>query len=127
MKHLARIFLIAIFALMCFSSQDICANAQPIADKCDICIEIANDVKDLSAQTVNNESSIIQTINYGGSFIVSLGQNDDSNNFSTKNHNLALRNQFNEMVSYIHNKSYLRYKNSLNNSIFLNEISPNAP
>ena len=54
-------------------------------------------------------------------------RNNDNQNGNRENHSITLPIQFNNLISYIYNQSYLDDKNELALLLLLHQIQPNAP
>ena len=85
-------------------------------------------VKPLEKDCLNskdNEYSISALINSNSQIL--NRRNNDSQNGTTDNNNILTLKQFNSLISYIQNESYLDDKNELALLLLLHQIQPNAP
>ena len=85
-------------------------------------------VKPLEKDCLNNkdnEYNISALINSNSQIL--NRRNNDSQNGTTDNNNILTLKQFNNLISYIQNESYLDDKNELALLLLLHQIQPNAP
>lgn len=79
------------------------------------------------ALTAKSGETIVQCIQRNDSILINNKKSDDSNNGNINNLLLGNVNQFNELLAYIYNQSFLHNKSKVHFSVILSEIQPNAP
>lgn len=123
MDFIKRILLILFLVLTTFSCVQVKAQESLHVDNA-----VISAVKPLEKDCLNskdNEYNISALINSNSQIL--NRRNNDSQNGTTNDNSILLLKQFNNLISYIQNESYLDDKNELALLLLLHQIQPNAP
>jgi len=124
MDFIKRILLIFVLVLTTFSFADVSANE--LSSNSSVVITSINSIERQYLNTTGKECAISMTENNSASIIQRRsGNSNQAQNSETPD--IPKIKQFNELISYIHNKSYLEDKNELALLLLLHQIQPNAP
>lgn len=77
--------------------------------------------------TAKSGENIVQCIQRNDSILINNKKSDDSNNGGLNSLLFGNTNQFNELLAYVYNQSFLHNKSKVHFSVILSEIQPNAP
>ena len=124
MDFIKRILLIIFLVLATFSSFE--AKSASLYSSFD-CTTISA-TKPIEKDIINSKDNefSLSAIQNSNTQITSR-RNNDNQNGNSENHSVVLPIQFNNLISYIYNQSYLDDKNELALLLLLHQIQPNAP
>lgn len=126
MKYLCRIMFIFLMFMVTVCANAFCGDIS-VAELKSIDTIAAIQNHNCDALTAKNNETIAQCIQRNDSILINNKKSDDSNNGNLNNLLLGNTNQFNELLAYIYNQSFLHNKSKVHFSVILSEIQPNAP
>ena len=124
MDFVKKILLILFLVLTTFSSFEANATCQ-ISTSNFATISAIKPIEKDFLNAKDNEFSLSAISNSTSQ--IANRRNNDNQNGNSENHSITLPIQFNNLITYIYNQSYLEDKNELALLLLLHQIQPNAP